>query len=149
MHHKKQPQPTPPPPPAHLRRKTIHLLLITVFIIPFRNKTEIHSQDTSWRHSGISPWKYHLGKQSLLKFAHYYLQSIAVREKTGARQQLVSLFSTPTVTTDGWVIGSFQSGSCPPLQCSSCSPFDLSGQSVFGTFLGCFYQKMILIISNS
>jgi len=79
---------------------------MTVLIIPFRNKTQIHSQDTSWRHSGISPWKCHLGKQSLLKFARYYFQSIAVGEKTGARQQLVSLFSTPTVTTDGWVMGS-------------------------------------------
>lgn len=91
------------PIPTSLGIKTTYLLLITLFIIPFRSKTEIHSQDTSWRHSGISPWKYHLGKQSLLKFAHYYLQSSAVWEKTGARRQPVSLFLHPqSQQMDGW-----------------------------------------------
>lgn len=86
---KNNPNPTFLPCSAHLEIKTTYLLLITVFIIPFRSKTKIHSQDTNWRRSGISPWKYHLGEQSLLKFAHYYIQSIAVGEKTGARRQLV------------------------------------------------------------
>lgn len=70
----------------------------------------------------IPSWKAKLAEVcSLLSSEH------CCQEKTGARRQLVSVFS-PTVTTDGWVIGSLQSSSFPPLHCSSCSHFDLSGQ---------------------
>lgn len=58
---------------------------------------------------------------------------------------LVSLVSTPAITTDVWVTGSLQGRACPPSQLSCCSHPDLSGQPVFGTFLGCFCHSMRLM----
>lgn len=75
------------------------------------------------------------------RISHFYTKWIALC--------LVSLLSTPTITTDGWVIGSLQSRSRPPFQHSYCSHPDLSGQPVFGTFLGCFCHKMILMAHSS
>lgn len=82
----------------------------------------------------IPPWKAKLaGVCSLLSAEHCSL---------GGNELGDTLFSTPTVTTDGWVTGLLQSSSYPPLWCSSCSHFDLSGQTVFGTFLGVPAKKI-------